>query len=149
MPQVYANGFDFEAESGVASCIELPAPARGEVKRLIIKQVSGTLDGFTADLLDRVDACSVNAEVSNSFEPTLDFAENKLLDKELHRIVAQISVAGSGAISQQFNLDAGYQNRDEQDIRRTPNTRIYLDLLPAGSGLKQFQVAYAIEPLDP
>ena len=148
MPQIYTNGFQFAADSGVGSCVELPAPPRGLVRRFILKQVSGVLEGFTANLLDRQDACVAVSEVSSTFEGATPATENKLLDKEAHRILPEISVAVSSALSEQYGLQSGYQNRNEQDIRRTPDSRIYLDVNPGGTGSKGFQVAYSVEPVE-
>jgi hypothetical protein len=146
MSRQYTNGFEFEVTGSQATCVELPAPPRGTLERMIIKQVGGT-DGFDCLVLDRKDACASVAEVSNSFEPDTPEGENKLLDPDLHRIIDSISIAGGTGIYEGFNLNAGYQNRDEQDIRRTPNSRIYLDLTPGGSGSKTYQVAYTVEPM--
>lgn len=148
--QVYENGFEFTVTSGQDVCVELPAPPRGALLKLVIKQISGALDGFTANMYNRQDACAAVAEISSSFEPTPgvpDFGANKLLDPELHRIIPEVSVAASSDISAQYQLTAGYENRDEQDIRRTATSRLYLDINAGGSGDKQFQVAYAIEPI--
>lgn len=147
MSRQYTNSCEFDVEAGSAVCVELPAPPRGLLNRLVIKQTTGVLSGLTCEVLDRKDACTSVDEVSNSFDPDADFQRNPLLDVELHRIVADITVAGGSALYEGFNLDAGYENRDEYDIRRTPNTRIYLDLTVAGTGTKRIQVAYTIAPM--
>ena len=67
----------------------------------------------------------------------------------LHRIGPQIVVAGASALYEAYGLSQAYQNRDEQDVRRTPNSRIYLRIVPAGAGPnKGFQVGYTIEPIE-
>jgi hypothetical protein len=148
MSQQYTNGFDFDVTSGTALCVELPAPPRGMLQRVIVKQLAGGLSGFTFNLLDRSDACAGAAEISDDFEGEDPVTLNKLLDAELHQIVAEVTVAPAAAISSRFDLRAGYQNRDEQDIRRTPNSRIYLDIAALGAGVKPFQIAYTCEPVS-
>lgn len=141
----YSNGFEFTTESGIPACVELLAPPRGVIRRFVLKQVSGMQQGYAADLFDRADACSIESEVSNSFEGNTPQTENKLLDSDLHRILPSIVVASGQALHEAFDIENGYMNRDEQDVRRTPNTRIYLQVVPAGSGEKIFHVAYTIE----
>ena len=149
MPQQYTNGFDFQLTSGTDTCVELPAPPRGVLRRFTVKQISGTLEGFTFNLLDRKDACAAIAEISGDAEPGAPPEQaNKLLDRELHRLLPEVTVTSGNALDEQYNLQMGYQNRDEQDVRRTPESRIYLDIRAAGSGVKDFQVAYTIEPVE-
>jgi hypothetical protein len=147
MSRQYARTKEVTLVGGQANCVWLPAPQRGTLNRLIIKQISGTLGGYTVKVLDRYDACSGVAEVSNSYEPDTPEGENKLMDAELHQIIAELTVAGSAALTENFGLNAGYENRDEQDVRRTPETKIYLDITPVGAGAKDFQIAYTIEPM--
>lgn len=147
MSRQYARTKEVTLVGGQANCVWLPAPQRGTLNRLIIKQVSGNLGGYNVKVLDRYDACSAVAEISNSYEPDTPEGENKLMDVELHQIIAEISVNPASALTESFGLNAGYENRDEQDVRRTPETKIYLDITPTGAGDKTFQIAYTIEPM--
>ena len=140
--QVYEKAVEFVVTSGEAACIELLAPPRGELKKFVIKQLDGTTDGYTADLFNREDACSSVVSISGDYDP------QNLMDPELHRVIDQVTVASGSRLSAQYSLEAGYQNLDEQDIRRTPNSRLYLEVSAAGAGEKRFQVAYAIEPFE-
>lgn len=143
MPQIYETSIEFTATSGEDNCQELLAPSRGILRKLIVKQINGALAGFTFDLLNRFDACPSVAEISLSGEDA-----GQLMDLELHRIIDQITIASSNALSSQFSIQSAYANEDEQDNRKTPNSRIYLSLNPTGTGDKIFQVAYAIEPIE-
>jgi hypothetical protein len=136
----YENALQVEVTGGQSNCVELLAPPRGSVKKLIIQQVSGTVAGFTADLYNREGACGDEPEVSSSFDDVPS------ITPALHRVMPQV-VAGAGG-SAQFGLDYNYVNMDEQDIRRTPNSRLWLDLAPGGTGAKTFQISYTIEPWE-
>lgn len=138
MAQVYENSEEFRLDAGVDTCIELTAPTQGTLKKLIVKQVTGTTSGFTFSVLNRKDACNSEAEVSDPLDP------DELVDRDLHKIQAEV-VAGA-AISSQFNLTGAYANEDEQDVRRRRTSRIYLDINAVATG--NFEVAYAIEPAE-
>lgn len=142
MPQIYERGVTHVFPSGSATCLELFAPPRGVLRKLVIKQTDGTLAGYVANVYNRSGACADLAEVSSSFD------DQDLLDPELHRICDEITVTTSNALSSQHELNCPYQNLDEQDVRRTPKSRIYLEINPSGSGDKTFQVTYAVEPIE-
>lgn len=141
MPQIYTGNHEIEVVSGSENCAVLLAPTRGTLRRLIVKQISGTLDGFTFNLYDRLDACSTEEEVSSSFD------QINLFDPELHRICPEVTITATNALSELFDVEHGYENQDEQDIRRTPNSRIYLSINASGAGTKIFQITYSIEPI--
>lgn len=140
MGKIYSNQLKVSLTAGQYNCIELPAPSSGEVVRFVVKQIDGFDDGFEYDVLDRKGACEGEAAVSSSFD------DIDLLDKEAHSILGHQVVAGT--LSTHYDKKFGYQNQDEQDIRRTPKTRIYADIRPNGSGDKTFQIAYSIEPIE-
>lgn len=153
MPQIYENAFEVTVPAGSATCLTdpqvkgnsagAPSPPRGVLRKITIKQINGTTDGYTLELFNRRDACADVAEISSTFD------EQKLVDPDLHRICPPV-VAASGVgnvLQEQFNLQHAYQNLDEQDVRRTPQSRIYFELNPTGAGNKTFQIAYAIEPV--
>jgi hypothetical protein len=140
MPIPYTREVEIAATGGEHICVTLPAPPRGTVKRFIIKQLDGVLAGYSYDLYDRGDCCY--GEVEASVNPNDDAAK---IDAELHKLQATQTVAGGTATKEQFALDLAYVNRDEQDPwQRRASTAIYLDLLPAGTGEKNFAVAYTI-----
>lgn len=141
MPQIYEQGKEFTATSGQDNCVVLPAPPRGILRKLVVKQVNGVADGFTFNLFNRSDACPSVAEVSDPFDP------DALLDPDLHKIQDEIAISAPTLISSQFGFQRGYANEDEQDVRRTRASRIYLSINPGGAGDKLFQVGYAIEPI--
>jgi len=136
----YSNSLEITLPSDEATCVTLPAPMRGVMTRLIIKQVSGTLEGFEARLYDRQDACSDVAESSFSFDAD---DPNELLESELHQLLETIVVAASGAVAELYERTVAYENRDEADtvaLRR--KSALYLQVTPTGSNNKAFQIAY-------
>lgn len=138
---MYTKTLEVSADSGEWLCVEMPAPARGVLERVIVKQIDGTLAGFTFDILDRRDACEGEPVSSMG----LDDIETR--DKALHRVAGQVVVAASSSTSERYNLSAEYCNQDEQDVTRRPTTRLYLDLKPDGTGAKTFQIAYTCVPV--
>jgi hypothetical protein len=137
MTTPYCSQVDVTAIGGTNLCVTLPAPARGIVVRLVVKQMSGALDGFTYELYDREDACASVATDSTNPDDLTWFA-----DADIHRIQAKQTVNASANTGAQYGLLLPYINRDEQDpYMRTPKTAIYLDLLAAGSGEKDFSIA--------
>lgn len=130
----YTNTLQVALTAGQANCLEIPAPARGALVRLVIKQVDGVVAGFSFDVLDRIGACATEEEVSSSFD------DNPTVDRELHKIMGTQTVAGR--VSEQFGVTFPYVNQDEQDIRKTPKSRLYLDITPAGTGSKTFDISY-------
>lgn len=142
MSQIYERGETFVVTGGDPTCFELYAPTRGVLKKFVIKQTGGAAEGFKANLYNRRDACADVSMTSGTFD------SQEALDPELHRVIAEIDVAAPGVISAQYDLEAGYQNLDEQDIRRTPKSRLYLEIEAGGSGQKEFQVAYGIRPME-
>lgn len=52
----------------------------------------------------------------------------------------------SGNASANFDIERAYENEDNQDVtKRTAKTALWLDLTPAGSGDKTFEIGYTTE----
>ena len=60
----YSQEFEFDAVSGVATCIPLPTHMRGALGRVYIKELGSTHNGWTANVYSRKGAC-VNAVDAN------------------------------------------------------------------------------------
>lgn len=141
----YTKTLQVQAVSAQANCIELPAPIRGIITRLIVKDKDSGVEGFTFDLYDREDACSNVTESSyyNDDERQTDF-ENELLDPELHKLQATQTIAAATAVSEQFDIVLPYENKDEGGLHERRQSKIYMELTPSGSGTKTFQIAYTV-----
>ena len=108
--------------SGSDTEVELEVPYRGVLNRLIIKQTSGTIAGFTFDVYSR----------------TLTGAP---LDTDLYRVQSQQTPAG--ASSEQYGLNLGYVNQDDQDADTLrPTGRLIVVINPGGSGNKDFEFSW-------
>lgn len=123
--------------------VAVPAPSRGIIQRFVIAQVDGGVAGFQAELLNRRDA--TQAETTSL---SLGFDTNEAYSRPAHRVLPAITVAGGTALSEQHQLQAGYENKDEQDARRVPSHTLWLDIRPNGSGTKQFDVTIVVEPFN-
>lgn len=128
--------------SAQPNCVPLPCPSRGTLRRLIVRQTSGTLAGFTFDLLDRSEVCADGTTTT----PEPSTAEPLLMHEELHKLQATQTVAGSASTSAQYALEILYENRDARPERGLgPTNNLYLEITPAGTGDKDFEVVYTID----
>ncbi len=134
----FSRTLEFEAVSGEENCIPIPAPARGILKRLIVRQTLGAVEGYQFELFDRQTACPGN-DSQGSYGPGDDEQD---FDAAMHRITAPVTV--SGELYQDFTMEDPYQNRDSMVGRTIETFRIYLRLHPEGTGTKRFQLSYTI-----
>jgi len=128
----YTNHTSFDAASGEPTCVAIDTPPRGIITRLVVKQVTGTLAGFDVDLHDSLTACGSLSSSAGD------------VDDELHQILATDTVAAAAAVSGQYNIAAPYVNQDPRDDRQIPTSKLYLEVTPAGSGVKTFQASWTI-----
>lgn len=136
----WINQISVQVSSSTQTCIELQAPTRGYLNRLIVTQVSGPTDGFSYDVYDREDACESVSTDSVTPEDTVE-----LLDPIVHKITPTKTVSASGSTGEDFEKSWYYENQDE---RQSPSRRlkgaIWLSLRPEGSEDKTFHIAYTI-----
>jgi hypothetical protein len=153
----YIQQVEVECVSDSPNCVELPAPYRGHLRRLIVVQVDGSADGFSYDLYDRFDACGQEIPImsppstttSTTTTTNAPWLEPEFLESLLHKLQDTQTVAAASMSKEQYSLDLSYINRDEQDpITKRPTPALYMDVRPAGSGVKTFRIAYTIDGLD-
>lgn len=113
------------ATSAQANKVTINAPYRGELVRLVIKQTSGTLAGYTVDVYD----CDPDSP------PNSD-------DKDVHQIVGRVTVACSASTSITSDIRAPYINQEitSGDASLRPKGRITLVITPAGTLAKNFHI---------
>jgi len=128
----YTNKLIFTAPSGEPTCVAIDAPPRGAVTKLVVKQVDGALAGFDVDLYDSETACSSLSSSSGD------------VDDELHRVLATDTVSAAADISERYGIAAPYTNQDPRDDRQIPTSKLYLEVVPAGSGVKTFHASWTI-----
>ena len=136
----YSKNVVVEAVSGQANCFVIPAPTRGIITRLTVKQTTGDTDGFDYELYDRHDACSAVSE--QSFNP----GDAELGDPMVHRIIPRQSVSAGNVLDEHFETVWSYENRAEREVTsKRRRQAVYLEITPGGStGSKLFEVAYTI-----
>lgn len=71
----YSNEVEFEAVAGVATAVELPAPMRGELDRLIVKEI-GADDGFDFTVFNRKGACANASDLHTKNGEVSSIADN-------------------------------------------------------------------------
>lgn len=113
------------ATSAQANTITVNAPYRGVLNKIIVKQTSGTLAGFTVDVYD----CDPDAP------PNSD-------NKDVHQIIARLTVAALADTTATYGLFAPYINREitTGDASLRPKGRITLVITPAGTLSKPFHI---------
>ena len=137
----YSRITPVSAVSGQATCFTLPAPTRGIVTRLIVKQIDGDSDGFFYDLYDALATCEASTSESVANPP----ADPAVSDRSMHRIIETKSVAAGNLIDQHFEKVWPYENQTEMDATsKRRSSAIYLELTPEGAGVKNFEIAYTI-----
>jgi hypothetical protein len=135
----YSKIYSFEADSDSDVCLEIPAPPRGTLRRLIVKQTAGALDGFDFDLYDRHDACAgVSQESCNPGDEEFD--------SDLHKISATETVLAAADTHEDFEVLLPYENKDSlcDGLHGAKRSLIYMRLNPVASGAKTFQVAITV-----
>lgn len=136
----YTREITVSAQGGQHACVKLPVPPLGIITRFIVKQLTGATDGFSFEVYDRGDCCA--GENLDSLNPN-DLISR--IDPDLHRVMAKQTVSSGQNASSQFNVQYPYVNRDERDpTTMKPTYALYLDLLPSGSGAKDFAVAFTV-----
>jgi hypothetical protein len=113
------------ATSAEANKVTVTAPYRGVLNKIIVKQTSGTLAGFTVDVYD----CDPDAP------PDTD-------NKDVHQIIGRLTVAAASDTAASYQLNAAYLNREitSGDASLRPKGRITLVITPAGSLSKPFHI---------
>lgn len=123
-------------------CVPVLAIPRGEITRLLVKQLDGDADGFTVKLYDRAVACDQSLSLSVSHSLSAEDEAEADQDPALHQIGPGWTVPGGSTELRQEGLQLSYRNRDPLPDNKVPVQRVYVQLTPtAGGGLeKQFEI---------
>lgn len=121
-------------------CVPVLAIPRGEINRVLVKQVDGGSDGFSVKLFDRALACDNDTSLSLSQSLTYDDEVPSDQDPALHQIGPGWS-AGPGVDEvREEELQLAYRNRDPLPGNNVPVQRVYVQIKPNGSGSKTFDI---------
>lgn len=122
--------YTFNTQTTVVSAtpkfIVAKAPYRGAVTRLIVKQVSGSLEGFTVDLYD------------DNPEDTTDG-----LDADVHKVIDTMTADAASSTVLTFEVVSPYVNKevDSTDAALRPQSRLYIEINASGTGSKNFDIS--------
>ncbi len=214
---IYTKEVSFTAVSGAKTLVTLPCHMRGELGRLLIKQVSGNLDGYKFNLFDRRGASSVGTDlfcrggaltsitdngsgkcrltvtaadlvgvkIGDTVEvkgsnvggynvlthvvtalvsaTTFDTDQSHTSDgtggywqvapqvfatvePDVHKVIDEVTVAGSASTYSQAYTNRMYQNRDNQSTTaRRMTSALYLEIEPSSTGTKSFVISYTTQ----
>lgn len=129
-----------EATGGVTSCHEFDFPSRTFIRTIIIQQVSGGLEAFTAALFNHEGVCEGASESDSEGLVTGPIPpDNYRVTPDLVGAAGQLHYfaeqqGGSGYDF--FSLDGANQRGSRLGNAR----KIYLRITPAGSGLKRYAI---------
>lgn len=124
----YTHTLSSTITSGTPLTIECPAPYRGILTKLIVRQLSGTLAGFTVDVYD------------DNPDDTTDG-----LNSAMHKIIATRTVAAASSATADYDLVAPYENQELQDsTSKRRYGRFYIIVNVSGTGAKPFEIAYTV-----
>lgn len=115
------------ATSGQDNYLALPITFRGTITRIVVKQTSGTLAGFTVDLYD----CDPLAPPDG-------------LDADVHKIIGTLTAAAAASTVADYDMIPAYENQevDTDDASKRQKPRIYIKINPSGTGAKTFHIGY-------
>ena len=124
--------------------IELTAHEFGVLRRLIIKQTTGTLEGYALRVYDRKDAVSPSGMTTTT---TINPNDNRqLLDPDCHQILPEQTIAAAADLFELYEGDYAYENQDELSVNGVARGgSIYLELALTGTGSKTFDIAWTTD----
>lgn len=122
-----------------AQCFQLFVPYRGMIKRFVITQESGTLEGFSCDLFNSRKACPPGPGGS------LQSADTQTGSTELYKVFATKTAAAAASYIRDDSGEYPYQNVDGTPV--DGQYALYLQIDPAGAaaGEKTFRVQMTIK----
>lgn len=136
---------DLTAEGGKTTRFIVRCTSKGEIKKCILRQIDGDLDGFTYALYSAAEACPPGI-TDNGDEPTVDavLAEDHLIGQEF--VVADTKDRYLEDDKPVTAFENGeYTNRDNGGSQTNRLRQIYLMLTVAGTGVKHFHIHLDIE----
>jgi len=136
---VYTNNLRAQMASG-ANCLELPAPPRGEVNRLVITVSSGAGTISGAIIFDRQDACDGTERSTNPDDNNISG-----MDPLVHQITPSLTPSGGNIL--EFEKSWAYQNQDEQRITGRFESKLWLQITT--SGVCVVDIGYSVSVRGP
>jgi hypothetical protein len=119
--------------SGVTQVAVIPAPLRGELTKIVVKQMTGASEGYTFSLLDR-------PPIDDDLSPV----DPDVWSEETTRLVGPTTVnAGQTTYSSDLNPRVAFQAWQLSQVIPGDSraSYLYLKILAAGTGEKSFELA--------
>lgn len=137
----YSRTLRLNAVGGETLRFEMPAPVAGVLNRLVLRQVSGALEGFTLDLY---------TSETPSGDDTDDYSE---VDDDAgsavsFQVLPTQTVAALSQVLALYEKNYGYMvNELAGEGRR--KSALFAKLVVSGSGVKPFDLSYLIFGYNP
>ena len=140
MPTIpYEKTFKLDAVTlGEDNFFTLKLPPRASIDKLIVRQETGALGGYTVDIYNKntVLPGSSSSSISGGIEP---------FSPEIHKVIPTQTVANSVAGLELFTPGGGFIYENLDSPQRTNHVyALYMKISPAGSGTAEFHVAIAL-----
>lgn len=120
--------------AGQANAIMIPAPIRGTLTRLVIKEVGGT-SAFAADLF-------TSELPAGQQEQYSDVDSDDDLSAEMFKIM--VGIAGVGGIYENYVASVPYIVNEKSHKHGKLKSALYLKMTPSGSGSKIYDIAITV-----
>lgn len=139
----YEKSFEVPAvTSGEDNHVQLRYPPRGELNKIIVKQVSGVLAGFEFDIYNSKSPLE-NAGLGG---PGSSSAEAGGFDDANFKVLPTQTVAAPGAAKEMLGTDHTYPYCNRDGSPSNLQRFIYIRIKPSGTGQKDFQVTLGMQP---
>lgn len=135
MSVAYERTIEVSATSGEPNDIELGLPMRGTIRKLIVNQVTGNDEGYSFDLYNN--EAAVKAAVGSESSDSAAAQPNQ------HKVIPTQTVAPGSRAVEHWEKVWAYANADGTPSTR--KTRLYLRITPNGTGIKSFELSFAID----
>ena len=133
------NGTTLTVTGGQEQGYAIAGAKAGRLNRLVVKQLTGTADGFTATLYNNPAACPTVASPGVT-SPSATALANGVYE-ELYRITAPLVVTSTNTAGIAHNLDSHFTTAGGSTDRLPV---VYIKINAAGTGAKTFAVAMTV-----
>lgn len=135
------NLYPLDVTGGETHRLELPAPAKGEIKKAQVIQFTGALNGFEYAFYNAAAGCPPGVDNDADVEPW----------QEAQAQTSPVRSAASGADRyEKDGQDGGFESmgsyRNADGGLSTAKSRLYMKLTVPGAGAKRFGIFLQIDP---
>lgn len=137
----YERHLQVEGTSGTPLVFEIPAPISGVLNRLVVKQTSGALAGFTVDIY---------TSEAPSGDDTDDYSEveDDTGDAAAFQVLPTQTVNAAASTLALYEKNYGYVVNELAGEGRRKSS-LFVKITIAGTGVKEFDFSYLIFGTNP